>query len=163
LTNDTRQCLKQYKQFMSVETDKELTEIIERRRWPSIMGPSNFIDWVKGKYYAIKVDDDIPQSKELAPGKDTVIKAVCDYWNVGVDDLIESKRGQLNEPRNAAVYLTRRLRHDSLQEISAQFKMNTYSSVSSIIERMKVRIEADKKIQKRIVELCNIIKSQEQT
>jgi hypothetical protein len=54
-------------------------------------------------------------------------------------------------------------RHDSLQEISAQFKMKKYSSVSSIIERMKVRIEADKKIKKRIVELCNIIKSQEQT
>ena len=126
------------------------------------MGPSDFIDWVKGKYYAIKVDDDIPQSKELAPSRDSIIKAVCDYWNVGVDYLIESKRGQLNEPRNAAVYLIRRLRHDSLQEISAQFKMNKYSSVSSIIERMKVRIEADKKIKKRIVELCNIIKSQEQ-
>lgn len=163
LTNDTRQWLKQYKEFMSVENNKGITEIIERRRWPSIMGSSNFIDWVKGKYYAIKVDDDIPQSKELAPGKNAVIKAVCDYWNVGVDDLIESKRGQLNEPRNDAVYLTRRLRHDSLQEISAQFKMNKYSSVSSIIERMKVRIESDKKIQKRIIELCNIIKSQEQT
>ena len=162
LTSDTRQWLKQYKRFISVETDKELSEIIERKRWPSIMGPSDFIDWVKGKYYAIKVDDDIPQSKELAPSRDAIIKAVCDYWNVGVDYLIESKRGQLNEPRNAAVYLIRRLRHDSLQEISAQFKMNKYSSVSSIIERMKVRIEADKKIKKRIVELCNIIKSQEQ-
>jgi putative transposase len=97
------------------------------------------------------------------PGKGSVIRAVCDYWNVGVDDLIESKRGQLNEPRNAAIYLTRRLRHDSLQEISSQFKMNKYSSVSSIVERMKVRIEADKKIKKRIVDLCNIIKSQEQT
>ena len=87
---------------------------------------------------------------------------MCNYWSVGVDDLIESKQGQLNEPRNVAVYLTRKLRHDSLQEISAQFQMNTYSSVSSIVERMKARIEADKKIKKRIVELCNIIKSQEQ-
>jgi hypothetical protein len=43
------------------------------------MGPSDFIDWVKGKYYALKVDDDIPQSKELAPEKDAIIKAVCDY------------------------------------------------------------------------------------
>lgn len=48
------------------------------------MGPSDFIDWVKGKYYALKVDDDIPQSKELAPEKDAIIKAVCDYWDVGV-------------------------------------------------------------------------------
>ncbi len=147
---------------MSVETDKEITEIIERKRWPSIMGPSDFIDWVKGKYYALKVDDDIPQSKELAPGKDAIIKAVCDYWNVGEDDLIKSKRGRFNEPRNVAIYLTRRLRHDSLQEIGTQFQIRKYSSVSSIVERMKDRIDADRKVKKCINELCAIIKSQEQ-
>jgi REP-associated tyrosine transposase len=163
LTNDPRVWLKQYKRFMSVEPNKEITEIIERKRWPSIMGPSDFIDWVKGEYYALKADDDIPQPKELAPGKDSIIKAVCDYWNVGEDDLVKSKRGQINEPRNVAIYLTRRLRHDSLQEICAQFKMNKNSSVSSIIERMKTRIDTDRHIKKRINGLCNTIKSQGQT
>lgn len=163
LTKDSRLWLKQYKRFMSVETDKELTETIESKRWPSIMGPSDFIDWVKGKYYALKADDDIPQSKELAPGNDAIIKAVCDHWNVAEDDLVKSKRGQFNEPRNVAIYLTRSLRHDSLQEICAQFKMNKYSSVSSIIERMKARIDTDRQIKKRINGLCNTIKSQEQT
>ncbi|MBC8481299.1 MAG: transposase [Planctomycetes bacterium] len=163
LANDTRQWLKQYKRFMSVETDKELIEIIESKRWPSIMGPSDFIDWVKGKYHALKADDDIPQSKELAPGKDAIIKAVCDYWNVAEDDLVKSKRGQFNEARNVAIYLTRILRHDSLQEICAQFKMNKYSSVSSVIERMKAKIDTDRQINKYINGLCNTIKSQEQT
>ncbi len=163
LTGDTKQWLKQYKRFISVENDKEIAEIIDKKRWPSIMGPSDFIDWVKGKYYALKVNDDIPQSKELAPEKDAIIKAVCDYWDVGVDDLIKSKRGRFNESRNVAIYLTRRLRHDSLQEIGTQFQIKKYSSVSSIVERMKDRIGTDRKVKKRINELCALIKSQEQT
>ncbi len=88
---------------------------------------------------------------------------MCDYWDVGVDDLIKSKRGQFNESRNFAIYLTRRLRHDSLQEIGTQFQIKKYSSVSSIVERMKDRIGTDKKVKKRINELCALIKSQEQT
>jgi len=126
------------------------------------MEPSDFIDWVKGKYYALKVDDDIPQSKELAPGKDLIVKAVCDDWGVCVDDLIKSKRGQFNESRNVAIYLTRKLRHDGLQEIGTQFQVKKYSSVSSIVERMKDRIDTDRKTKKRIDELCDLIKSQEQ-
>jgi len=80
-----------------------------------------------------------------------------------VDDLIKSKRGRFNESRNVAIYLTRRLRHDSLQEIGTQFQIKKYSSVSSIVERMKDRIGTDRKVKKRIEELYSTIKSQEQT
>ena len=59
--------------------------------------------------------------------------------------------------------LTRRLRHDSLLEIGTQFQIKKYSSVSSIVERMKDRIGTDRKVKKRIDELCALIKSQEQT
>ncbi len=47
--------------------------------------------------------------------------------------------------RRSRIYLTRRLRHDSLQEIGAQFQIKKYSSVSSIVERMKDRIGTDRK------------------
>jgi len=77
-TNGLETWLKQYKRFISVENDKEITEVIDKKRWPSIMGPTDFIDWAKGKYYALKVDDDIPQSKELAPEKDAIIKVKKD-------------------------------------------------------------------------------------
>jgi hypothetical protein len=33
------------------------------------MGPETFIDWVKGKYYALKADQEVPQAKDLAPAK----------------------------------------------------------------------------------------------
>jgi hypothetical protein len=51
-----------------------------------------------------------------------------------------------------------------LVEIAREFKINKYSSVSSIIERVKRPIGSDRKLQKRIKEIeAQIVKSQEQT
>ncbi|MFX0197379.1 MAG: helix-turn-helix domain-containing protein [Candidatus Hodarchaeota archaeon] len=65
-----------------------------------------------------------------------IITAVCEFYGISRDDLYKSKRGAYNEPRNVAIFLTRQLRHDSLKE-SRQFRIEKYSSISSIIERMK--------------------------
>ena len=42
---------------------------------------------------------------------------VCELYGIDEADLLRSRRGVLNEPRNVAVYLTRRLRGDSLKVI----------------------------------------------
>jgi len=69
-----------------------------------------------------------------------------------------------NEPRNAAIFLFRNLRRDTLKQIGEEFQIKKYSSVSSAIERMKVRISKDRKMAKRLKELSQKFdKSQEQT
>jgi len=50
------------------------------------------------------------------------------------EPLILSNRGLFNEPCNVAIYLTRRLRGDSLKQLSEQVQMKKYILVSSIIE-----------------------------
>ena len=63
-----------------------------------------------------------------------------------------------------AIFLTRRLRNDSLKQIGEQFKMHKYSSVSSVIERMKELIAEDRNLRERIEKLILLLnKSQEQT
>ena len=56
------------------------------------------------------------------------------------EKLFTSQRGTFNEP-SAAIYLIRTLRRDRLNEIALVFMLKKYSSVSSIIERMKSRIQ----------------------
>jgi chromosomal replication initiation ATPase DnaA len=129
-----------------------------------VLGPERFIDWVKGKYYALKADQEVPQAKELAPEADSIINAVYRFYNVSRDELYRSRRGQFNEPRNAAIFLTRKLRHDSLKEIGRRFQMEKYSSVSSIIERTKRQMLKDRNFRKRADRVANMVnKSQEQT
>ncbi|MCP4264993.1 MAG: hypothetical protein GY777_05355 [Candidatus Brocadiaceae bacterium] len=56
-----------------------------------------------------------------------------------------------------AIYLTRLLRRDSLKEIGKEFKVSNYSSVSSIIEKMKVGLVSNKKLKKQVDKVRQII------
>jgi hypothetical protein len=47
----------------------------------------------------------------------------------------------------------RHLRGDSLEEIGRESEISKYSSVSSVVERMKAMIAKDRKLRKRVVEL----------
>jgi REP element-mobilizing transposase RayT len=164
LSPNRKNWLKMYKNFMRDKSDVFYSEMIERKRWPVCYGISEFVDWIKGSYYARKIDDDIPQSKELAPDETLIIKCVCEYYKVTNDTLMKSKRGEFNEPRNIAIYLFRTLRHDSLKIIGESFNIRKYYTVSSVISRLKQLLKKDKIIKKRIESVKDLInKYQEQT
>ena len=104
------------------------------------------------------------QTRELAPETEQIIKFVSDFYDVTEEDFYISKRGFLNEPRNVAIYLVRKLRRYTLSQIRKNFSINKYSSVSSIIGRVGGRIQKDIGLRKNIQEMTAIIsKSQEQT
>ncbi len=62
----------------------------------------------------------------------------------------QSKRGQVNEPRNVAIYLARKSSGLALEMIGREFGLAKYSSVSSIVTRTAKQISKNKKLQKRI-------------
>ena len=110
----------------------------------------SFINKVKERFFPEKVNDEVPQSRELAPTPAQIKKMVCEHYCINHDELLVSKRGVFNEPRNVAIYLTRRLRGDSLKQIGEQFQVRKYSSVSSVIERMNTAITMDRKLRGRV-------------
>lgn len=163
LTKNRKEWIKSYRYFVSIEEDKDITAEIEDKKWPVVLGSKAFIDWVKGRYYNLKSDDEVPQTKELAPAPELIIKTVCDFYAIKRDDLYISKRGVFNEPRNAAIYLMRKLRRDRLIAVGERFKMKKYSSVSSIIEGTKRRMKKDRNLKERIGKLhSRVFKSQKQ-
>ena len=89
---------------------------------------------------------------------------VCKAYNIKETELYVTMRGYFNEPRNVAVYLIRHLRNDTLKQVGEQFGIEKYSTVSSIVERVKYEMKADKFLKKRIQDLVDkISKSQRQT
>ncbi len=119
---------------------------------------------VRGRFFSKKTDSEVPQRKELAPALDRLVGVVSRGYRVKGEDLFYSRRGHGNEARNVAIYLARRLRGDRLKEIGEAFKIDRYSTVSSIVERMKVRIGSDETLRKRVDHLMSTIQmSQEQT
>ncbi len=61
------------------------------------------------------------------------------------------------EPRNVAIYPARRLRRERLKEIGEAFQMNTYSSVSSVIERLKEALAADGGLGQRVERITRVV------
>ena len=153
-----------YRRFVGREDSEELRQLFSRKRWPVILGSEKFMARLRGRFFPRKADSEIPQRKELAPGLDLLLGVVSRSYGVEGKDLSYSRRGHGNEARNVAIYLTRRLRGDRLKEIGAAFKIDRYSTVSTIVERMKVRIERDETLRKKVDHLMSTIQmSQEQT
>ena len=164
LSKDKKEWIKRYRKFVSISEDDEATRILGLRKWPSVWGPQSFIDWVKGRYFEVKANDDVPESKSLVPNIEEIISAVCNYYRVDEKSLYKTKRGVTNEPRNVSIYLMRQLRKDSLNAIGKRFSIEKYSSVSSIIERVKKVKKEDSTLLKSIEEVSRkITKSQRQT
>ena len=164
LADDKKFQISVYRRFVSVDDDKKLEAVMARKKWPSLLGPQDFIDWVKTTYRDLKGSDEMPQIKELYLDSEIIISSVCDYYEVKREKLFTSQRGTFNEPRCAAIYLIRKLRRDRLKEIGRVFMLEKYSSVSSIIERMKFRMKNDRNLKRRIKKLeAQLRKSEGQT
>lgn len=157
--------LKEYKDFISEEDSKEVLARYSKKNLPSIIGSEKFIDRVKVKFREFAFTEEIPESKLLTPDAAKIRRSVCKVYKVKQTSLICGiKRGAFNEPRNAAVFLTRQLRRDSLKTIGKEYKIDNYSSVSSIIESMKKNIARNKKLKKRIEQIKKDVElSQKQT
>ena len=79
---------------------------------------------------------EVPESKSLAPASDTIISSVCEHYGVSFNELLITRRGVFNEPRNIAVCLLRHIRGENLNNICELFNIKAYSTVSTLCVRV---------------------------
>ncbi|MFV9692149.1 MAG: helix-turn-helix domain-containing protein [Desulfobacteria bacterium] len=90
--------------------------------------------------------------------------AICKFYSINAEDLLISKRGSANVPRNIAIYLARRLRGDNLDAIAKAFNIRAYSSVSSVVNRTRILLSKDRKLRKACEQINrNLTKGQAKT
>lgn len=150
LSPDNRKSKKAYLNFMAKDDSEKILELFAKKNLPSILGSENFITWVKETFFDRKRHRQVPESSQLALELSEIKNAVCRFYSIEEKEILLTRRGALNEPRNVAIYLSRLLRRDSLLKISENFNMAGYSSASSAIERVQKKLAKDKKFKKRI-------------
>ncbi len=150
ITPKKRGRLKSFIEFMRKDDSEEVIRLFSLKKLPSFFGPESFITGIKEKYYFKKKSYEVPESKNLAPASDSIISAVCENYDVSFNELLITRRGVFNEPRNIAVYLLRQMRGENLNNIGELFNIKTYSTVSSILRRVSRLKKYDGKIKKRI-------------
>jgi len=114
ITPKKRGRLKPFIEFMQKDDSEEVTRLFSLKKLPSFFGPESFITGIKEKYYFKKKSYEVPESKRLSPTFDSIISAVCEHYDVSFNELLITRRGIFNEPRNIAVYLLRQIRGESL-------------------------------------------------
>lgn len=81
------------------------------------------------------------------------------YYEARPIALTATRRGVENEPRDVALYLIRSMRSNPPIKIGVQFGLNQYSSVSSVVTRVKTKLQKDKKFKERLARIeSNILK-----
>jgi len=156
-SKDHTESIKLYKQFVSQHVPDKINKILGCRKLPLVLGSKKFIDNVKDLFSSAKNHEEIPEAKILAPDPERILGTVSKLYNVGMVDLVRSRRGYSNEPRNVAIYLMRRLRGDTLKVVGEVFGINKNSTVSSSVYRVKYEMRRDKGIRLRIEELIRIL------
>ncbi len=107
---------------------------------------------------------EIPASKDLAPDVTKVMSCVCEHYGVSINELLVSKRGTENLPRDIAIYFVRQFCCLTLPSIGQEFEIHNYSTVSSVVQRMKLRVAKDKHLQVDVEAIRQkILKGQERT
>ncbi|MCP3890373.1 MAG: hypothetical protein GY702_16110 [Desulfobulbaceae bacterium] len=86
------------------------------------------------------------------------------HYGVSRNELLVSKRGTENLPRDIGIYLVRRLCCLTLPSGGQEFGINNYSTESSVVQRMNLRVGKDKHLQMEIDAIKEkVLKSQKRT
>ena len=142
--------IRRYKHFVSKEILEEINQIFGRRNLPTVIGKKSFVNKIKEKFFVNKTHEEVPSSKSLAPDVDRIVGEVCKFYNVNTNDLLISRRGYFNEPRNVAIYLIRYLSCERLKDVGKFFGVNKNSTISSVDRRLKREMLKDKQIKKNV-------------
>ncbi|MBU0996260.1 MAG: hypothetical protein KJ737_27495 [Proteobacteria bacterium] len=118
--------------------------------WSSHQGYVSIIDMIKERYGEEKIRREVPLSRDLLPDADRIMEAVCKSYEITTQDLFKMQRGKRNDARNVSIYLIRKLRKDTLNEIGKVFRIDNDSTVSSVLERIKKRMAKDRHLSEQV-------------
>jgi REP element-mobilizing transposase RayT len=155
---------KEYRKFVQGKETSEVLEFYDKKNLPSIFGTDNFVQWVKDEFFERKRHPEIPQTGQLAPTVAEIKEAVCRSYGITEIELTKTKRGHVNEPRNLAIYLSRKITRSKLEDIGKEFALGNYSSVSSAVFRTESLLANNGLLRKKLAGIReNLSKSHAKT
>lgn len=161
LTKNKQQEKKAYAALVGAEESEGILAFFEKRTVSAIMGTEEFIDRIRRGFYKQTSGGQMPESRILAVPIAVIKQAVAKAYITKPERLEIARRGAFNEPRDVAIYLSRKHSGKTLLEIGAAFNLRQYSSVSSVVQKMRRLCAEDKKMRFRVKEVeANLIKGQ---
>ncbi len=162
LSETPGKAIREYRKFVQGEESEKIQAFFSKKNLPSVLGSQKFVNWIKAKYYQEKKHDEVPQSKALAPTIIEIKKVISLCYEIGVTELEMAKRGQENEPRNVAIYLSRKHSGRSLEEIGKEFGRIKYSTVSNVVRRIESQLTNSNQLFKMVTSVKQRLSTEQQ-
>jgi hypothetical protein len=151
-----------YLDFIFQDEPEEIERFYSLKKLSSVLGGDSFKEWLQEQFGYLRFQKEIPESRSLAPAPDKIIDLVCDNYKITKEQLMRSRRGRENQPRDVAIYLVRRYSGETLAATGVHFGLENYSTVSSAVERIKARREEDSSLRMTLIQLENTLKKGQQ-
>jgi putative transposase len=144
---------KAYREFLKGGIDSQTRSFYSRKKQNPIFGDPDFIEMIREKYILgnQKFSTEIPEKVFHSGQKkaDEILKTVSQSFDVSIQALGRSDRGQTNYARLSAVNLTRELTGLKLTEIARIFGMSSYKTVGTSCWRLKNQLSKDTAFRRR--------------
>lgn len=146
-----------YQDFVNQGIDTEVKTFYSKKKQPAILGCYQF----KHGFMNPEAQKTKVAPPALGPSMDTIIKATASYFDVSVEQIKLSRRGQTNIPRSAAIYLSRKLGHHILTEIAAVYSDISHAAVGTTVKRFQELLQRDHSLKQSLESITQTLKRQD--
>lgn len=147
----------EYIDFISQEESTEIERFYSLKNLPTILGSEDFKELIKEKFRHLQFKQEITESHSLGRSVEEILDVVCDYFEVCKESFFQARRGYENLPRDIAIYLTRIHCRETLAITGSYFGIKNYSTVSSVVARVKDRRKQDVVISEHLARLEEVL------
>ncbi|MBI1871655.1 MAG: transposase [Chlamydiae bacterium] len=134
-----------------MEGNDEETETFYRSKKQSpILGRDETIEKIREKGREPKEENTREEAQYLKPRVEKVIQAIVEQYGIKREKIEKGIRGQENEARHVAIYLSHEecdLKH---KEIAQRFNINSYGVVGWHCSKVREKLKEDKRFEKRV-------------
>ena len=137
-------------EFMHGKVDREVVRFYQRERPGPILGSEGFLQRIGALQGNKGMDREIPERRHLAIGVEACIRAVAKTYGRSVNAVVESRRGQENEARRMAMYVSREIGGHGHSAIAREMGVLSYSTVSSVCAKLTRELNRDQSLKKKL-------------
>lgn len=148
---------KAFHEFVLSGNEKALLEFYSKKRRSPVLGDEDFISRIKDGGYPLSKEHVGYETTILRPRVSDIIAAVAHAYKVSRDDLFQLRRGERNEARQVAIYLTRELCNLTLKEIAEIFSLGSYGSAGAACNAVEAKLKLDRTLPRRMGKIREMV------
>lgn len=160
---DRMQQLKAYIKYVSDDDSEDILQQLDRKKWHQTLSSESFRLKFKKQHLQDKINPEQPQSRNFMWEIDEIKDIVASQLNVTKTSLETGRRGQVNEARDIAIYLSRQYSGKGHLEVAKMFGGKRSTMVGSTIHRVKKQLDNNQAFKAKIQDLRKLLKTQNKT